>query len=276
MSNSTWLLNGYDLDTALGLRLGRATQWRVATAIRRSPLVMPGAHGSLSSGRPIFDDTVATAEAWVLASSQDELEEKLNHFEALAVQTALTLTRTSGSLTTSAAVDLVSVTHSDYVTRTSSRVTVLFAVPGVFFRAAPWTSSDLAFTSSLTNTELTGLSGSTGPIGDAVIRITGPATSVSVDDPMTGTGISWSGTLNAGQYLFLRARPLSGRISSTATDWSSGGSDVSGAVSFPAAGRLQLWPVVQSATVRKILMSATGTGRSTATKLAVQGQGAYL
>lgn len=153
---------------------------------------------------------------------------------------------------------------------------MLFAIPGTFFRAAAWTSADLAFAADLTMAELSGLSGSTAPIGDATIRVTGPATSVTVTDPTTGAGITWSGSLAAGQYLFMRPRPLSARISSLSSEWTSGGTDVSTGLDFPAAGRLQLWPVVQSATVRKVLINATGDGRTTATKLAVQAQGAYL
>lgn len=276
MSVPAYLINGLDLATALGLTLTDDTTWRSSVSVRRSPITIPGQHGTLNPSRPVIDESKVSVDAWAIAASQAQLEEAVNQFNALAMQSTLTLTRASGGITTSAIANLVSIAHSDYVEDTAAHLVALFAIPAGLFRETVANGDDIAFSANLVNTELVALSGSSGPIVDAVVRITGPATSVSITDPGTGTGLTWAGTLAAGQYLFLCAKPLSGRISANASDWISGGTDQSPLVSHPAAGRLELCPVVQSGTVRKILLSASGVGRSAATKIAVRAGRCYL
>jgi len=272
----TWLLNGIDLDVETG-HLAAVTLWRPPISTRRSPVTIPGMHGSLTSGLPVFEDPQIVIGIRTTQTTQAALEEAVNMVAALLTQPTLTVTRVSGGLTTSARAELVSADmDNDFLAGGTSAPVAVLSIPGVFFRDTAAVSTDFPFTADLVNQEVATLSGSTGPIGDAVIRITGACTNPVVTDPGTGTGISYAGTVASGQYLFMSARPLSARISSSASDWLSGGSDVSPAVSFPAAGRLQLWPVVQSATVRKVLLSATGTGRTGSPKLAVRGQRSYL
>ncbi len=273
----TYKLNGYNLDTGLGAFLTDVTVWRPPVAVRRSPLVIPGVHGTVRGRLPVYDEPQVTiAPKWRVAN-QAELEERVNQMQALLGQPTLTLSRVSGGVETSAAVELVSITPAEFVVADTATCTILLAVPGVFFRGAVATGTDLAFSANLTNAEpLAALSASTGPIGDAILRVTGPCTNPSISDPNTGTGMYYTGTVPAGQYLYLCARPMVARISTSAAAWLSGGSDVSSLAGFPAAGRLQLWPVVQSSTVRKILLSATGSSRTSATKLAIRGQAAYL
>jgi hypothetical protein len=269
-------VNGLSLASALGLTLTSDTTWRAEVKTRQSPITIPGQHGALNVGLPVYESGQVVANAWALAANQAALETAINQFIALCAAPTVTLTRVSGGLTQSAVVRLVSINHPNFVPGSASRIVIALSIPGVFFRSAVATSPDLAYSGNLTNIEIAILSGSTAPIGDAVLRVTGPRTNPYVTDPSTGTGIYWAGTVPASQYLYLCANPVSARLSTSSSAWTSGGTDVSGAVSFPAAGRLQLWPVVQSATVRKVLLSATGTGGTAASKLAVRAQGSYL
>ena len=277
MADVTWKLNGLDLDEDLGGYLGAVTVWRPAVSVRGTTIVIPGQHGARRPGLPVYEEPQVTIQlVRDEVETQSDLEEKVNQASALLAQPSLTVTRVSGDLETSAVASLVSIAADGFIPGRAGSATALLAVPGVFFRRPVWTSPDLAFAGDVTSVELAGLSGSTAPIPDAVIRITGPRTNPYVTDPSTGTGIFWQGTVAAGQHLFLCPKPLSARLSANAADWLSGGTDVSGAVSFPAAGRLQMWPVVQTATTRKVLVSATGTGGTAASKLAVRAQGSHL
>ena len=276
MGDITWKLNSYDLDEALGAFLTDTTVWRPNVTVRRSPITIPSVHGTTSPAQVVFDEPQVTISPKWNCASQADLEEKTNHARALFAQPTLLLGRVSGGLETSAKANLVSISEADFLVGQTASCVILLAIPGVFFRSTLTTGDDLDFSTDLASVEIGGLSGSTGPVPDATIRITGPCTNPYVTDPLSGTGISWAGTLTAGQYLFLRARPLTGRVSTDPDSWVAGGTDVSAQVSFPAAGRLQLWPVVQTATSRKVLLSATGTGKTAATKLAVSGQGSYL
>ena len=276
-SEHTWKLNGIDLDTALGDGfISDVSIWRPGASTRRPVVTLNGVHGSISPGLPVFEEAKVNIALRFVEAGQVDLEERVNHVRALFGQPSLTLGRVSGGIETSAAAKLEAISDDDYVVGLTNRTVIQLALPGVFLRETVATSADLAFNADLLNAEVASLSGSTAPIPDAVVRVTGPATTVSVTDPSSGTGIYWAGTLAAGQYLFLTGRPLDARISANATGWISGGTSQLANVSFPAAGRLQLWPVVQSPTARKVQISATGTGRSAATKLAVRAGRSFL
>ncbi len=276
MGDITWKLNSYDLDEALGAFLTDISVWRPNVTTRRSPITIPGVHGTTSPARVVFDEPQVTISPKWNCADQAELEEKTNQARALFTQPTLLLGRVSGGLETAAKADLVSISESDFIVGQTATCTVLLAIPGVFFRSPVVTGDDIDFSTDLASVEIPGLSGSTGPVPDATIRITGPCTNPYVTDPLSGTGMSWPGSIDAGQYLFLRPRPLTGRVSTDPDSWVAGGTDVSAAVSFPAAGRLQMWPVVQTATTRKVLLSASGSAKTAATKLAVRAQGSYL
>ena len=273
---ASWLINGLDVATALGLRLTQDTSWRMGTANRRTTVELPGVHGNINLGLPVYDEQQVTLDANVQAATEGALEEAISHFLALCGTPTLTLTRISGGVTSTADAALVSIAHDEWVPSVSTHIVAVFAIPGAFFRGPTVTDADLVFSGTLTAQEIAALSGSSAPISDAVIRITGPATSVTLTDPTSGTGLTWSGTLGSGGYLFLRGRSLMARISGSPSDWLSGGTSDLDAIGYPAAGRLQLFPVVQSATVRKIQLTASGTGLSGASRLCVQGRKAYL
>jgi hypothetical protein len=273
---SSWLINGLTLGSALGLQLTRDTTWRMGTTNRRTTVTLPGIHGTINIGLPVYDEQQIVVDANVKAATEDSLEEAINQLLALCGTPTLTLTRSSGGITSTAAAELVSIAHDDWVPVVATHVVAIFAIPDAMFRGPIVTSDDLVFSGTLTAQEIASLSGASAPISDAVVRVTGPATSVTLTDPSSATGITWSGALAAGQYLFLRGRPLMARISSSATDWLSGGVSVLAAIGYPAAGRLQMFPVIQSATIRKIQLTASGTGLSGASRLCVQGRKAYL
>jgi hypothetical protein len=274
---ASWSINGLAVSDALGLHLLRETTWALNVTVRQSPIEIPGEHGSIQVGLPTYESGTVTMSALAVASSEAAVESAIAQFKALCGSPSLVLTRTSGDVVSTAAARLVSVTPADWAPGAwSVRIVAIFAIPGVFLRGPVWTSSDIAAMGDLSAAELTGLSTSTAPIGDVTMRITGPCANPYVSDPSTGTGLSYIDTVGAGRYLFMSARPLSARLSSSSADWLSGGTDVSAALTYPGAGRLQLWPVVQTATTRKVQVSMTGSGRTSATKLAVRGQAAYL
>lgn len=271
-----WLVNGLDLETALGGSVQSAGMWRPSISTARTLIKTAGEHGVVAVGLPVYESPTLNIELLVRASSQTDLEARISQIHAVLGAPNLTVTRIYKSGSLSAQAVLTSVGHSDFVFGSLTRVLISLSIPGVFLRDAVWTSADIAAQTDVTATELSGLSGSTAPIGDAVIRVTGPCTNPYVSDPTSGTGLQWMGTVGTGQFLFMSARPLKARLSASSTDWASGGTDVSAALTYPASGRLQLWPAVQSATVRKVLISMTGSGRTSATKLTVRGQGAFL
>lgn len=270
----TWRVNGMDLDDAGSLGwLMEGTMWRPPVGTRRRAVVVPGRHGTLSPTLPEFEEPIVrlTCRTLPTLTTHTTIAAAVDALTALVTQPAPTLTRISAGVTASARAELVSITSDDFSISLRAVTTVLFAIPGVFLSETATVGTDLAFSADLVSAEVSHLAGLTGPVGDAVVRITGPATNPAVTNPITGTGISWTGVVPAGQYLFMSAATLTARLSAASGDWLAGGTPVTATVSYPPAGGLQLWPTVSpTPTDRKALLSATATGKSAATKLAVR------
>ena len=267
----TWKLNGVDLDSDPGF-LTSVSVWRPNLSTRRTPIVIPGLHGSVDAGLPVFDEPTVTLSVRVSQTSQQALEQAVNNLVRLAAQSVLTLTRVSGGITASAAARLVSANFEDFLVGATERLLIVLAVPGVFFREDAQTSAQQGFAADVSNAPVGHLGGSTGPIRDAVVQVQGPATAVQVSDPASGTGISWTGSLAAGAFLYIDPASLSAWISASASDWSKAGTDATAGVDYPPAGPLALWPRADG----QVWFSAAGTGRTSATRIALRAGRSFL
>jgi len=273
----TWKANGIDIDTALGAVLVDSTTIRPEVIARQSLITIPGQHGAIMPGLPVYEPATVALGIYWQQNTQTTLEEKVNQAHALFTQPSLTLTRVSGSLETYATARLTSLSPNGFLVNQMESAIATFTIPGVFFRTTSSDSSAISFAGDLTNTTLSILAGSTGPVADATIRVTGPCLNPQVTNPTSGTGLYYSGMVAYGEYLFMSSNQLKARISTSSTAWSSGGTDVTANLDWPSTGRLQFWPVVQTATTRTMLFSATGSSRvSGQTYLTFRGQRSYL
>lgn len=94
---------------------------------------------------------------------------------------------------------------------TAGRVVLEFSVPGAFWRDADVRSYRVAYTvagADAQTVEVYSLAGQTAPCADSVITVTGPCTSVTVRDALTGSGFSY-GALTSGQNLVVDAGAFS-------------------------------------------------------------------
>lgn len=269
----TWLLSSVDTKR---WNVQAGSLWRPPVARRRSVLSIPGRHGTVATTRPpVFDEPVVALELRC-KGVMSTLEAAVNEVQALLSAPGLTLGRSSGGVVTSAPVELVSISPGQFVADTLADVSVQLAVPGVFLRSTSVDSTPEPVTSGEV-VSLPGLAVGTAPVGDVVLRVRGAATSVSIVDVVSGTGISWTGTLTNSQFLFLHPATASARIA-TAADWASGGTDVSGSLSYPAPGLLQVWPRMAAAdpAVRAASVTVTGADFDANTTVTVRAQPAYL
>ena len=274
--NVSWRINGLG-EADLGALL-RGTLWRPPVTARRPLVEIPGRHGVISGQRPTFDAPTLPLVVEHRYKSADLIEAAVNRLVRLLAQPALTLSRvitTPGGVetVTSAPADLVAVDWGDFRAWSSGTATIMLSIPGVFLRG-PVTASTAANLGTSTTLTLANLAGSTAPIGDAIIRIKGGLTNPSVTDANSGSGISWSGTLATTDYLYLDARTLTARRSTSATAWTSGGTDVTSTLSYPVGGPLQLWPDVNGAVTVQVTGSAPSA--SPIPTISVQAGGAYL
>jgi hypothetical protein len=256
------------------------TLFRPPIATRRTIVTAPRRHGSIPTGfPPVFEEpTLVMGFSMKGECSQTILEDRSNALINILSAPGLIITRISGALTVTGAAALISF---DGITNYSYKRAVLakasFGLPGVFLRGVVTDRTSAAPT--FTNWDVGGtLAAGTAPITDAIVRVTGPSTSVTVTDVLTGTGLSWTGSLTAGNYLFMDAANLQAWISATSTQWTKAGTDVSGGLSYPGAGPLQLWPILSTndPTVRRIGVTAAQTGSNSGSLITFHAAPAYL
>lgn len=278
-----WRANGVSLP-----KVARVSTFRPPVSTRRTPVEIAGRHGVITTGLPTFGEPAVTIIIESTAGSQAQVEAAVAQVQALLAQPTITLTRIAGGIEASASADLVSIAPGRHTPHMWAELTAVLAIPGVFFRAAAATGTPLGFSADLADVALPHLQGSSGPIPDAVARLKGPHSgTVTVTDSATGTGlIQASAALTAAQYLYMDAARLRSWISSSAGQWTPGGTDVSQNLDYPAAGILQLWPRVEPAvgdpsielaSAPMVRLNAVGgSGRTADTTLAVRAARSYL
>ena len=244
-TDCTWLINGFDLDQ-LSYGLLAATVWRGKISARRSTAVVPGRHGVVTTGMPpTWDEALVSITHAAQESSQADLEAAVNRLLTVLTQPELVLTRISGGIVASAKAELVSVDPgADFLAGSWAETVAVLAIPDVFFVEAA-ASSTVAFATDLVGAEITGLRGSSAPVVDAVVRLTGPHVGpLSLTDTGSGTGLAVADAgLAAGEYLFVDAADLRAWRSASADEWVPAGATLP--VDYPARGPLQLWPAVE-------------------------------
>lgn len=257
------------------------TMYRPPVTVRRASVYLPGQHGSMPAGGVLFDEPILTFEFLVEGATPAALELNVQSFVSLLSRPGdLVVTRLVGGQTHEASGRLVSMSDPEfYPAGNAVVIDVTVALPGVFFRPpAPSTSTLIEAGMSVSGAPVSSVTGSTAPVTDAVVRVTGPLTYIQVTDDLTGTGLSWAGTLTASQYVYLDAGALTARVSTSSSAWSSGGSVANSGLDYPPAGPLVLWtgPHEGDVTDRRATISLTGTGMTSATAVAVRARRSYL
>jgi hypothetical protein len=271
----TWSLSGVDTRR---WNVQAGSLWRPPVGVRLTQIDIPGRHGTVATGLPVFDAPQINLELLCKAATQAALEAASVELVGLLAAPGLLLGRSSGGTVTDASARFMSMSPGQFFPDASARFSVILDAPGVFFRSTSVDSTPEIVVSPEV-VSLPGLAVGNAPVSDAVLRIRGAGTSVSVVDGVSGTGISWSGTaLTGSDYLYLHADTLTARRSTSSMDWASGGTDVSGGVSYPAAGPLQLWPRMAALdpAARAVTVTVTGSGFDATTALTVRARPAYL
>jgi hypothetical protein len=270
-----WTLSGIDTGR---WHIRKGSSWRPPVTVRAQSLNVPGMHGVVPVGLPVFDVPQVSLRLRCGLGSQDSVESVTNELIGLLAAPGLTLGRESGGIVTSAVPRLLSVNDEEFLWNHSARFIALLDIPGVFFKAASTDTAPVVITSGQTY-ELPGLGVGTAPITDAMLRFLGPLTSVQVIDPVSGTGLSWTGSLTAGNFLYLYPSLMKARRSSSSTAFDpTVGTDVTSGLSRPGSGILQIWPRMAAAdpAVRSARLTVTGAGFTSATTMKVRAQPAYL
>ncbi|MCP3799738.1 hypothetical protein NLX83_10760 [Allokutzneria sp. A3M-2-11 16] len=159
-----------------------------------------------------------------------------------------------------------------------ARLAVVLRVPGVFWRdVAPSTWSTTTLGAPV---RVATLDGSTAPVLDAVLRITGPVTGLRVTDIATGGWVGYPGALATGRQLRVHCGRMDAHEAPGVT-WEGTEANATGRVvtGGPSSGFrfLALTPAaVTSAHDRGVQVLVEGTGTTEATLVELRAGRAYL
>jgi hypothetical protein len=292
--SATYILDGVPLDHPAGCwRLKKGTKRRPLPGVRTVNLSVPGRAGDL----PVLGlDHEATTLALALTvypftpSGTDGGAQQMEHnLEALGAllgtrHRLMTLKWATGSIVRVADVTVEATSEPEYFAGAAmARLTAVCKVPGVYWRD----EADATWTGTLPGAGqiITPLAGSTGPIVDSVLRITGPAVQPSVTDVATGGAVSYTGTVQAGQHLLIDCGSLRAVVVTTDT-WDitpkEGVTDVTGDINATGPGSAFRWVHLTPAMAvgdphsRAVLVDATALGTSAASTLAIRARRSYL
>lgn len=252
----SWLINSIDMDDQeRGWSLQRGTSPGVARTIRRSPLVLHRSHGARATSRlPVYDEAQVSMR-WLLRARNGSLRATYDDLAGVLSAPTLRVGLRNDGQVIEAPAELQSLTEpTGFMAGTHTFLDATFALSDPFLRdQQPHTTGVLAAGTHL----LPGLTG-TAPVNDSVIRFSGATSQVSITDQGSGTGLTWTGTVNSNQYLFIHPLTMTARRGGSASAWESGGTDLSGALDYPGRGRLQLWPIAQPAGGHRIQITTAG------------------
>lgn len=152
-------------------------------------------------------------------------------------------------------------------------VTFTIRLDGAFWRDKTASTSTAVTLSSSVTAEV--FPGSSAPIEDALVRLTGPFTSVQVTDLGSGSdSFKYAHSVAAGSALLYDCADQSGHVV-TSGAWS-GGSDVSGKLDYYGA-RFAIRPTfITDPATRAGSLKVVTAGFTSASKIEVRGKGAYF
>ncbi|MEV4177010.1 hypothetical protein [Nonomuraea sp. NPDC049709] len=288
-------LDGVPLDHPAGCwRLKKGTQRRPLPGARAVRVTVPGRAGELpivgldhelTSFSLVFTVTGATPAGG--DGGFPQLEADLEALSALlgVRHRLMNLRYQAGSMVRVADVTVIAASEPElWVGAARARLAAVIEVPSVYWRdetTATWTGN-----ADLDDLLITTLAGSTAPITDALIRVTGPISSMTVTDVATqgklGLLTPGSNSLAAGERLILDCAAMRAAVVTTDTwDLATGG-DRTGVISVFGPGSASRWLHLTPAVAvgdpfsRTVLISCSGSGITAASKLEVRARRSYL
>ncbi|WP_336214376.1 hypothetical protein [Nonomuraea sp. LPB2021202275-12-8] len=290
----TYNLDGIPLDhPARCWHLTPDTRRRPLPGVRAVEVTVPGRAGEL----PIvgLDHETTTVPLGLVVTGrtpagEDGGYEQLEHnLEALAAllgvrHRLMTLRYEAGTIVREAQVTITAVSEPDVrIGAARARVTAVVRVPGVYWRdeiTSTWTGS-----ANTASQPVTTLAGSTGPITDALIRITGPAVNPTVVDVATGGTVMRPSGLLAGERLLIDCAAMRASKATIDTwDLTPGPdvTDVTGTIQATGPGSAFRWlHLVPAVGVldpfsRVVLVTTTATSTTVASKIEIRARRSYL
>jgi len=278
----TITINGVDL-ASLGITVTKESTIHSLASMRGTDMQLPGTHGALTAQDEEFYETGRL----VLAMFMDGGGNKSTHdgkYDALMalLQGSLDIRKTmsDGSIRQALCRQRAGI-EPEHRPGAWSKMTVPFEIPDVFWRDV--TASTFSQTQPVSGTSyvMSNLAGSTAPIVDAKVLWTGPISNPAAQDPYSGSMITWQGTVAAGSQVRVDAATMTA-VSGVGIGLTGAGTDVSG--NLVPSGPGSAWRLLSfrpeitggDATARRVRVTVTGSGITSATNVQVSARRAFL
>lgn len=279
----TFAIDGAPLDHPLGYwQIESATSTGQPINVRAVNQVVPGFDGVMPVAYETLDVPPQTIVLVVNGDgvggeSDVGLQRNINALSGL-FQNAALLTKTVDGVSRTAVVRLGSLTAPEYSPDASARITAVLRLPKVYWRGPTGDYSRVHPPLGGVN-RVTTLDGSSGPVDDALILITGPITNPRVTDLNSGEWVQANFAVAAGEKLLINCATWQARRG-TAVTYAGGGSIVSQALSASKgrAALLRLTPAMTAGNPldTRVTVSLTGTGDNADTTLGIRAQPAFF
>ena len=224
-----WYIDGVRLDRYAvvddnnGVSLNDRAGWDDVPGLRGENVTLLGRHGELwrrktyGPGRKTLNLTVhgTSEDGWTVPSTdrlqraayEEALDALLRIFAPRHRLLSVERVHANGDRR-QADCEVTSVIAPEAVGMTAGRLSVELVIPGSFWEDVDPISYRLPYnttTGGSQDLEVYSLAGQTAPCADAVVTITGPCSTVSVNDTETGSGFTYAVAISAGHTLTVDA-----------------------------------------------------------------------
>lgn len=279
----TFTIDGVDLTATLGIFVTSDSVFHASAALRSSAVSLPGMHGSLTvQAEEFYDAGQLVLQCWMDGKGNATThEQRLDAFMTL-LQGPLDVRKTMSDTSIRQALCYMRASiDPEHRPGAFTKMTVPLEIPGVFWRDVA--ASTFTQTQPVNGTTYTmaNLAGTTAPITDTVILWTGPITNPQATDPVSGSSITWQGTVAAGTQVRVQAATMTA-VSGTGIGLTGPGTDASGALVPSGPGSafrlIEFMPAMVGSdpTNRSVSIKVNGSGITSATSVQVSARRAFI
>ncbi|MEU4444902.1 hypothetical protein AB0K14_03185 [Actinosynnema sp. NPDC050801] len=288
---ATYAVDGVPLDHPAGCwKLLAATQVRPLPGARAASVAVPGRPGELPLVGADVEATTVGLTLGITGVSPDGVDQGAAGLDAnlaalyglFGVRHRLLDVRYSpapGAAEVAAEATVTAASEPQvWIGAARARLAVVLRIPGAYWRdPAPSTWSTTTLGAPV---RVNILDGSSAPVLDAVLRITGPVTGLRITDTVTGGWVSHPGTLPAGRALRIHCGRMDAHEAASIA-WDGTSANATGRITTGGLGSgfrfLALTPrAVTSAHDRGVQVLVEGTDTTDATLVELRARRAYL
>lgn len=239
-----YTIEGFNLhQPELGFQLLEGSSYASEIAPRRVNLQVPGVHGEIPQWNDPLSSTTVVFNVRVRDGEPEQLRQKWQYLRSLmrtGSNNPVVVRRLEADQTLSAQMQLLSMSEPDfYCAAGMVTTTIMLHNPSGMWQSITTTEQQLATPG--TDQFLSVAAASSGPITNALFRVRGPISNITVRDNTNDTGFQWqlSPVISASQYLLVDCGSYTAWRNTT-DSWEERSADVSSGLRTTGNGMLNL------------------------------------